>query len=439
MPIHSILGGKVKLYRRDDGSENWFCSTYFQGKNRRKSTKTDSLSHAEEIAEDWFLELRGKSRAGLLDRPAIGKPFNPAADAFLEEYEASTKGERSPRWVKEHEGHIENHLKPFFSKYTIPEIDADKVQEYRIERSRQPARRGGTAESRSKPLGKDEEPKFPARNTIDNEIITLRMILKMSARKGWLKGVPDLSPPYKKQKKVVHRPWFAPDEYKRLYEATRKYARDAKSERQRHEAEELHDYVLIMGNTGLRPDEAKNLEHRDVVMAKDRATGELILEIDVRGKTGYGPCKSRPDAVKYYQRLLNRPKWVPQGRKPRSKKAIAAAANTKPVPPRFPQPTDKVFSGNHIRLFNKILRLKTVNLKFDRDGRPRSAYSLRHYYISQRLTEGADIYQMAKNCRTSVEMVQKNYAAHIKAMLDASAINTKRPRRRNAAAIPAVT
>jgi hypothetical protein len=38
MPTHSILGGKVKLYRRDDGGENWFCSTYFKGKNRRRTT-----------------------------------------------------------------------------------------------------------------------------------------------------------------------------------------------------------------------------------------------------------------------------------------------------------------------------------------------------------------------------------------------------------------
>ena len=80
MPTHSILGGKVKLYRRDDGGEHWFCSSYFQGKNRRKSTKTDSLSHAEEIAEDWFLELRGKSRAGLLtvppDRPLTKQPIS---------------------------------------------------------------------------------------------------------------------------------------------------------------------------------------------------------------------------------------------------------------------------------------------------------------------------------------------------------------------------
>ena len=46
-----------------------------------------------------------------------------------------------------------------------------------------------------------------------------------------------------------------------------------------------------------------------------------------------------------------------------------------------------------------------------------------------RWMEGADIYQIAKNCRTSVEMIEKYYASHIKNMLDAGAINVMRPKR----------
>jgi hypothetical protein len=54
--------------------------------------------------------------------------------------------------------------------------------------------------------------------------------------------------------------------------------------------------------------------------------------------------------------------------------------------------------------------------------------SLRHTYICLRLMEGADIYQIAKNCRTSVEMIEKFYATHIKTALDAAAINVRRER-----------
>jgi integrase len=92
----------------------------------------------------------------------------------------------------------------------------------------------------------------------------------------------------------------------------------------------------------------------------------------------------------------------------------------------LPLPTDPVFPGNHIKMFNAILR--ETELKTDRDGNRRTAYSLRHTYICLRLMEGADIYQIAKNCRTSVEMIEKFYATHIKTALDAAAINVRRER-----------
>ena len=59
------------------------------------------------------------------------------------------------------------------------------------------------------------------------------------------------------------------------------------------------------------------------------------------------------------------------------------------------------FSKWQRELFNTIL--EEEGLRLDREGRPRTAYSLRHTYICLRLMEGADIYQIAKNCRTSVD------------------------------------
>jgi len=36
---------------------------------------------------------------------------------------------------------------------------------------------------------------------------------------------------------------------------------------------------------------------------------------------------------------------------------------------------------------------------------------------------------VAKNCRTSVEMIEKHYAAHLKDMIDTSLVNVRRPKR----------
>jgi hypothetical protein len=93
---------------------------------------------------------------------------------------------------------------------------------------------------------------------------------------------------------------------------------------------------------------------------------------------------------------------------------------------RLPRATDLIFPKWQRELFATILNEE--DLRFDREGLLRTAYSLRPTYICFRLMEGADIYQIAKNCRTSVEMIEKYYAAHIKTNLDAAAINIMRPK-----------
>ena len=63
--IDTSLGGKVWICRRETFN-SWYCSTYLNGKERRKTTKKDSLAGAKESAEDWYLTLRGKSSRGEL-------------------------------------------------------------------------------------------------------------------------------------------------------------------------------------------------------------------------------------------------------------------------------------------------------------------------------------------------------------------------------------
>lgn len=69
----------------------------------------------------------------------------------------------------------------------------------------------------------------------------------------------------------------------------------------------------------------------------------------MRGKRGYGPCKSTQNAVPVFERLQKRNK---------------------------PQPTDRIFPKYHHAMFKRIL--EELGLKFDREGRPRTLYSLRH-------------------------------------------------------------
>jgi integrase len=420
MISHEIMGGKVHVYRRDTNTV-WQCATYLKGRNHRISTKREGLEQAKQFAEDWYLGLRGKEKAGIL---LTEKTFKFAADRFTLEYGLITEGQRSLRWVQGHEIRLRVHLLPFFGNIGLSQITPGKVQDYRVHRMK--TNRVVNLRSKSNRPVKD---KPPARSTLHDEVVTLRLVLKTGIRHGWLDHLPDLSPPYKTQGKIVHRPWFSPAEYKQFYEATREYAKHPPQPQYQWNAEQVHDYVLFMGNTGMRPDEVRNLQHRDVTVTTDHGSGQEILEIDVRGKRGVGFCKSMPGAVRPYQRLLHRPK-------PKRGKQLRNRSRLNPNPVLsdiMPEPTDKVFPGNYVKLFNRIL--DETNLKLDRDGNPRTAYSLRHTYICLRLMEGADIYQIAKNCRTSVEMIEKYYAAHIKNTLDASAINVMRPKGAKAAKV----
>lgn len=399
---HTILGGKVHVYRRPNSS-SWQCASYLAGKNRRTTTKEDSLSKAKEVAEDWYLQLRGKLRDGELKS---GKLFREAGKLYLREFDIITQGERSPTYARGQHARTDGHLIPFFGNMVLPEITSGKVNEYRIRRLEQ------SKALRGKPL---------AHNTMHQEIVTLRQIFKTALRHGWIDHLPDLSEPYRSSPKISHRAWFSPEEYKQLYEATRKRALDPKQPRFRWEAEQLHDYVLFATNTGLRPDEAMRLQFRDVMVVEDEGSGQTILEIEVRGKRGVGYCKSTAGAVHPFERLKARTR--PDGGPGRSGSRTASIANGEW---HEPGSTDLLFPKWPRDLFNAIL--EEEKLRTDRDGRPRTAYSLRHTYICLRLLEGADIYQIAKNCRTSVEMIEKYYAAHLKTRLDASAINIMKPR-----------
>lgn len=374
---HTLMGGKLHLYKREN-SYYWQCSTFLGNKNRRTTTKETSLARAKDFAEDWYLELLGKHKRGEMKNE---KTFKQAADQFVKEYESITEGQRNPQYVEDQQRRLKVHLLPFFGEMGLSEVTSGKLQEYRIHRLQKAKAKWG---------------KPPARNTIHQEIVMLRQTLKCAIRHGWLAGLPDFSEPYKASNKISHRGWFSPEEYKELYTATRERAKKPKTKRWKWQSEQLHDYVLFMGNTGLRPDEASRLQYRDVVIVKGEDTKE-ILEITVRGKRGVGYCKSMAGAVAPFKRLVERNK---------------------------PKATDIIFEKKHRELFNAVL--EELGLKKDREGQPRTAYSLRHTYISMRLMEGADIYQIAKNCRTSVEMIEKYYASHIKNMLDVSAINVKK-------------
>jgi integrase len=244
------------------------------------------------------------------------------------------------------------------------------VQDYRIHRHEDGKGRHGT---------------IPTRSTMHKDIVTLRQVLKSAMRNGWLDHMPDLSEPYRTSGKISHRAWLSPEEYKQLYEATRRRVENPPKKRWKSSCEQAHDYVLFKANTGLRPDEASRLEFRDVSIVTDDATKQTILEIKVRGKRGTGYCKSTTGAVVPFNRLTKR---------------------------NLKQPTDRLFPKPIRMVFNAVL--DEEELRFDREGNCRTPYSLRqaHLYLSASYggcRHPSDCPKLPHLCRNDREILRLAY------------------------------
>jgi integrase len=93
----------------------------------------------------------------------------------------------------------------------------------------------------------------------------------------------------------------------------------------------------------------------------------------------------------------------------------------------FPQESNRQFALSTIGwLFSWIL--KELGLKQGPHGGDRTFYSLRHTAITFRLIYGGniDLLTLARNARTSVEMIEKFYASTLSAEMNISLLHSKR-------------
>ena len=73
METHTLMDGKVHLYKRDRSSY-WQCSTYMDGRNHRVSTKEESLPIAKEFAKEKYnIVFNGLEPEGPQIAEQIGK------------------------------------------------------------------------------------------------------------------------------------------------------------------------------------------------------------------------------------------------------------------------------------------------------------------------------------------------------------------------------
>ena len=329
-----------------------------------RSTKTTDFNEGKRFSEDLFYELEGKVRRGeVLKSP----PFDKVVSEFINDCDFIYK-DKSPQYIDGNIQICKNHLVPFYGKTPIDEITEDKMTNFVSHQFREHNHSNVTVRHHQTVMGK---------------------IFQYGRRKGYLSDIPTIPKP---QLKINSRSDFSKDEWKRLYEHMRGWIKHPNSRISRQRFYTQH-FILILGNSGIRcGTECRSLKWSDISTTKDMLGDERVV-ISVKGKTDRRDVICNVGIERYFQRLWDF-RTNELGHPPNKSECVLVNPNGLPI---------KSYKGS----FNSLL--DEVGLSWDDQGKRRTPYSLRHTYITMRLMEGVNIYQLSSNVGTSVEMIEQYY------------------------------
>lgn len=252
----------------------------------------------------------------------------------------------------------------------------------------------------------------PSDKTLEWETTFALTVLRYAHEQGY-RGVAQLPTFRHIANRFVTRPSFTLAEYGVLIRSMRRWMWDAKGkpEHRKYTRLLLRDYVLILANSGIRVGEANNLRETDIVEITDD-TGRVLYGFNVDGKTGKRFVVLRANAKRYVERVLERNRlWKAtweraeaQGEKQHNRRT-AAHDNW----------LFRMADGNKIvsliDQFNEVLKLGGIT--HNKEGEKYTLYSLRHFYAVQMLRSGkVNVYDIARNMGTSVQMIEQYYGKH---------------------------
>lgn len=416
--VQKLSSGLILFRRSDVQHKNWYCRVKVPKTNRYKtiSLKTSDMAKAtdmakrHEVAIDIMLEKQV---------PVFDKPFAVVAKEFsdLQKRKANIGEITMDRWDTV-DGHIRLHLIPYMKNAQITSVTESHWTEYPFWRKEHNAPRKSQKQNplHKKPKAKEEtdeeEEHKPASNgTVRHEMVTFRAIMNYAATKNYIREnqVPKGDMPENKNRREA----FNAQEWKALHTFAREKWKDKpKTGKALHiwYRNMAYNFMLIMGNTGMRNAEARNLRWRDVDTrtAKD---GRTFVVMSVRGKGKYRDLLAAGNVTKYLDAVRNlfidaqKIRLEKQG-----KKIIEAELGPKPEDAVF-----TTFEGNGAKsLYDDLIRdlLIESKLLLGATKVPRSIYSFRHTYATFRLMAGIDVYFLAKQMGTSVKMIE-DYYGHV--------------------------
>ena len=370
------------------------------------SLRTSDYAKAKQLAYQRHAEIELRQRQNLNIKPVS---VASAMDKFLKMYEENVKLGMSGYSINVFRN-SRKALNIYWREY-VGDKDVDDISDTDFEGYEAFRREYATNTKRIKNRYKQQYKNTVSLSTLKGEINYFRQFLRWCSGRGYYKGGAH-NWKYKTSGKLGNRrEAFSLEQYRKLvrymrtteYLAKGKHGKnggtpDSRVVRQRHM---LRCYILFLCNTGLRIGEARHLRWRDVSFTENRL-GEkvVVIELDQSlSKINKGSTRSEKVVGRYTAwRALER------------FREFLTAIGEEPVDDRF------IFcdrKGNDIESFRTSFSavIKEAGVDKDRFGGNFVPYTCRHTYITFRLKYGKNlsIHSLAKNCRTSVEMIQSAY------------------------------
>ncbi len=370
-------GKEVVLYKRPD-SQRWQARFKLKDlKWHRVATKHVNLQYAAQVACEAYDRARFLFGEKI---PISSKRFDVAARHAIEELQAQIASGNGKSVYNDYITAIKKYLIPYFGNYNINSIGYDELKQFSTWRIKQMKR-------------------SPVQSTVTTHNSALNRVWDYAVQKGWIaqSQVPKMK---NNGAKGTAREAFSLSEYKSLTSYMPHWVDKGHTEKSKMMRRLLRDYVLFLANTGIRHGtEAMGLRWRDIEwITKD---GQRYLQLTVNGKVGKRQAIARHNTEDYLKRLQSR------------RSHIANLTFDQLLQRKLNEKVFVLEDGTETDSLAGTFRglMKDSGLDKDRETKEkRSLYSLRHTYAHLSiLRERMDVYTLAKQMGTSVQMIEQHY------------------------------
>jgi integrase len=400
----SGLPDKLKIFRIA-GSKYWQVRMYNYGKYTSQSLKTTDMEEANSQAKIFFegLEFAGEYQERYKKSEPIPEMRNQMLlhDLIQEiidsELAKVSRDEITYGSFLMTKNRLESHIFEFFKNRSLNNVTVITLEEF-----------VGYLTRNDLTVG-----------TIQGYMAQLRKVLKLLNRKNILKTIPQF-PQVKSQ--VNSRGAFTVTEYRQIMRKAHALRSQTFTDWDKdkriwiksnyHQMPyEMTSLIRFMVYTFVRPGDIRQIQNKHIEIIQGQYNYLRLNLPEV--KRHKAATVSLPPAVNIYRHLLAYQKARGYG-KPDDYVF-------------FPEEKNRRLMLDIIGwLFNWIL--KDLDLKLGPHGIERTLYSLRHTAITFRLIYGGniDLLTLARNARTSVEMIEKFYASTLSAEMNIALLHGKR-------------